>query len=149
MPPIQVLIVDDDDRFHQQMDAWPELPKDVTIVGAARDHAQAISLIRRAQPDVLLLGLGSFNTSNLRAILAQVRSRFPRLKVIVLHEEGQQDLVLEAFKEGARGHLVKRTGRADELVEAIRAVHRGDVVLSPRLAGSIVDEVISLKRRST
>jgi DNA-binding NarL/FixJ family response regulator len=141
MQPIQVLIVDDDDLLRQEMCAWLESAKDIMIVGAAKDHRQGMSLIRETQPDVLLLGIDSLGANNFPAILTQIQSRFPRLKILVLHEDGQQDLVLEAFKAGAMGHLVKGTVRPDELAEAIRTVHRGEVVLSSRLAGSILDKV--------
>jgi DNA-binding NarL/FixJ family response regulator len=142
MPPIQVLIVDDDDRFRQTIDAWPEFPEDVTVVGVTSGQQQVVSLIHEARPDLLLLGTGSLDTDSFTANLAQVHRRFPGLKIIVLHEAGQQDLVLEAFRVGAVGHLVKGTVQPDEVVEAIRAVERGDVVLNPRIAGSMVDEIV-------
>lgn len=142
MHPIQVLTVDDDDLLRQEVCAWLEAAEDITIVGAVKDPRQGINLIQETLPDVLLLGIGSLGASSLQAILTQVRSRVPRLKIIVLHEDGQQDLVLEAFKEGAMGHLVKGTVRPNELVEAVRAVERGNVVLSSRIAGSILDEIM-------
>ena len=64
----------------------------------------------------------------------------------MLHEDDQQDRVLAALKEGAKGHLDKETVQPDEVVEAVRTVERGDVVLSSHIAGNMVDEVVSLQR---
>jgi DNA-binding NarL/FixJ family response regulator len=147
MRPIRIFVVEDEDLFRQTLCAWLEPAKDIAIVGAAQDRRQIINLLHEANPDVLLLGIGSLGANNLPAILGQIQSRFPCLKIIVLHEDGQQDRVLEAFKAGAMGHLLKGTARPDEVVGAIRTVNRGDVILSSRIAGSILDEVALLQRR--
>jgi DNA-binding NarL/FixJ family response regulator len=147
MRPIQVFIVEDEDPFRETLGAWLEPAKGIAVVGAAQDGRQLVNLLHEANPDVLLLGIGSLATNNLPAIVEQIQRRFPGLRVIVLHEDGQQDRVLEAFKAGAMGHLLKGTVQPDEVVAAVHTVNRGDVVLSSRIAGSILDEVALLQRR--
>jgi DNA-binding NarL/FixJ family response regulator len=73
--------------------------------------------------------------------LTQISELSPDSKVVVLGVRGQERLVLDAFRKGARGHLVRGESTPLEIVEAIRAVSRGDTVLSPRMAGWILDEM--------
>jgi len=139
--PIKVFIVDDDDLFCQRTRALLEGADGITVVGEAKDGQQAIALIREARPDVILMDISTRPVSNLQAVV-QIYELFPHTKVIVLNEHGQEELVLEAFRKGALGHLVKGKAQPVEIVEAIRAVDRGQAVLSPGIAGCILDEVV-------
>lgn len=138
--PIKVFIVDDDDLLRQRTRAWLESADGITVVGEAKDGQQAIALIGEARPDVILLDISTRPASNLQAV-GQICKLFPHTKVIALNEDGQEELVLEAFRKGALGHLVKGKAQS-EIVEAIRAVDRGKAILSPGVAGCILDEVV-------
>lgn len=142
--PIKVLIVGDDDLLRQRMRTVLESTAGITIVGEAQGGGEAMDLIhgmrRETQPDVILLEIDTPRTSNLETV-AQIRELFPHIRIVVLNDDGQQGLVLEAFRKGALGHLVKNKIQPDEIVQAIRAVSRGEVILSPGIAGRILDEV--------
>ncbi|MFL7792146.1 MAG: hypothetical protein AB8I69_08405, partial [Anaerolineae bacterium] len=77
---------------------------------------------------------------------AQLRTLSPRTKLIVVHARDQEPLVLDAFKNGALGHLLRREIRPDDIIAAVRAVSRGEAVISSGIAGRILDQVIQERR---
>ncbi len=136
--PIKVAIVDDDDTFRRQTRALIEGAELVTVVGEAQDEQGALDLARDQRPDVILLSLETCGPQ----AAAQMRKLSPGTQVIVWNAPGQERLVLEAFRQGALGHLVKGQAQPDEIIRAIHIVSRGEAVLSPGMAGHILDEVV-------
>ncbi len=136
--PIKIAIVDDDDTFRRQTRALLESAEGIMIVREAQDEQGALDLARNHRPDVILLSL---ETCGPQAV-TQIRKLSPGAQVIVWNAPGQEQLVLEAFRQGALGHLVKGQAQPDEIIRAIHIVSRGEAVLSPGMAGHILDEVI-------
>jgi DNA-binding NarL/FixJ family response regulator len=143
---IKVSIVDDDDLFRQRTRALLEEADGITVVGEAKEGPQAMALIRETRPDVILLDVSARPASNLQT-MAQIFELFPEAKLIVLNDDGQEQFVLEAFRKGALGHLVKGKAQPAEIVAAIRAVNGGKAILSPGVAGCILDEVVREHQR--
>ena len=144
---IKVAIVDDDDPYRRRTRALLESAEGITVVGEARDGQEAISLIRETDPDVILLGIATPHASNVEAI-AQIRELSPRAKIVILHDEGQEQLVLDVLRNGALGHLVREKAPPTEIVAAIRAVSRGEAVISSGVAGRILDQVMQERKTS-
>ncbi|MBN1993565.1 MAG: response regulator transcription factor [Anaerolineae bacterium] len=144
---IKVSIVDNDDLFRRRARAWLEGTNGITVVGEAKEERQAIALIRETRPDVILLDISARPANDLQT-MGHICELFPDAKIIVLNGEGQEQLALEAFKKGALGHLVKEKVQPIEMVKAICAVSRGEAVLSPGIAGCILDEVMQERRHS-
>jgi len=136
---IKVLIVDNDDAFCQKARASLEGAGGITVVGEATDGPQAIAMIQEMQPDVVLWDVDLEGS-------AQLRTLSPRTKLIVVHARDQEHLVLDAFKNGALGHLPRREIRPDDIIAAVRAVSRGEAVISSGIAGRILDQVIQERR---
>jgi DNA-binding NarL/FixJ family response regulator len=143
--PIKVLIVSDDDLLRQRMRTVLESATGFTIVGQTQDGGEAIDLIhgmcRETHPDVVLLEIDTPHTSNLETV-AQIRALFPHIRIIVLNDDGQQGSVLEAFRKGALGHLVKDRAQPTEIVNAIRAVSRGKAIINSNVAGRMLDQIV-------
>lgn len=132
--PIRVAIVDDDGALRQKVRGWFEGVGDFLIVGDVQSEQETLPWLRQVQPDVVLLDVAA-------APAAQIREMVAHIRVIVLHTAGQEALVLEALRAGALGHLDKQNIRSTQAIAAVHAVSRGEAVLSPALAGRIVDEV--------
>jgi DNA-binding NarL/FixJ family response regulator len=145
--PIKVSILDDDDSFRQRTHAFLEGADGITVVSEAKGGQEAITLIGETRPDVILLDISASHTSSLQMV-GQICELFPQIKIIVLDDDGEERLVLEAFRKGALGHLVKGKAQPAEIVEAIRAVNRGKAILSPGVAGRILDKVIQERHRT-
>lgn len=139
--PIRVLIVDSDDLFRQKTRTSLENADGITVVGEARDGQEAIALTRETRPDIILLDIAS----NLER-LAQICTLSPHTKIIALHDAEQEHLVLDAFKKGVLGHLIRSETQPAEIVAAIRAVSRGEAVISSGVAGRILDQVIQERK---
>ena len=132
---VRVVLVDDHQMFRSGVRA--ELGGSVEVVAEAADVDEAIDVIRRTRPDVVLLDVhlpGGGGKAVLEAILPTMADvRFLALSVSDAAED-----VIGVIRAGARGYVTK-TISGDELADAIRRVGEGDAVFSPRLAGFVLD----------
>lgn len=129
--PIRTLLVDDQALirigFGLVLDAEP----DIRVVGHAGDGDEAIARSAELLPDVVLMDIRMPGTDGIRATEAIVRSH-PEVRVLVLTTFDLDEYAFGAIRAGASGFLLKDAQR-HELTAAVRAVHRGDAVLSPRV----------------
>jgi len=107
------------------------------VVAEGSDGDQVEVLVEAHEPDVLLLDLTMRRCSGMEA-LAVVRSRWPRLPVILLSMHDTRDYVLKAMQAGAAGYLLKDAA-VIELQLALQSVLAGHRYLSPRVAGQVID----------
>jgi DNA-binding NarL/FixJ family response regulator len=110
-----------------------------TVVGEARNGAEAVDLAAAVQPDVVLMDVTMPDIDGVEAT-RQLKSRLPGTCVIMLTMHADQDILAEAIRAGANGYLVKDCS-VDEIALAIDAVVTGETALSPRLAASMLAEV--------
>jgi two-component system NarL family response regulator len=106
--------------------------KDMKVVAEATNGAEAVDLYRAHQPDVALLDLRMPIVSGIDAILS-IRSEFPAARTIALTSYGGDADIRRALKAGVRAYLTKDL-LLDELLTAIRAVHRGETYVPATLA---------------
>ena len=133
---IRVLLVDDHAVVREGLSALIGTEPDLVVAGEAGDAPQARQLVESTPADVLLLDLVLHRGDGLE-VLAAARRLQPGLRVLILTSFSDDDRVLRAVELGARGYLLKDS-RADELLDAIRRVHRGQTVLAPSIAGAVV-----------
>ena len=119
--------------------------KDVQIVGEASDAREAIQTAVALKPDVILLDIRMPGMNGLQ-LLRRLREQLPQVKVVILTNYGEEQFLLEAFRIGASGYLLKSAGRA-ELLEAIEAARLGRRSLSPQLMDSVLEEFATLSRK--
>jgi DNA-binding NarL/FixJ family response regulator len=135
--PIRVLTVDDHALLRQGIAALVNGESDMQLVGEASDGKEAIDKFRLHRPDVTLMDLQMPVVSGIEAIVG-IRSEFPNARIIVLTTYAGDIQVLRALKAGARGYILKGQVRR-ELLDAIRAVHRGQKRISPEVAAALAD----------
>ena len=133
---IQIMVVDDHHIVRQGLVALIGTLPGMQVVAQASDGEQAVDLYRTHRPDITLMDLRLPNKNGVDAI-AQIREEFPAARIIVLITfDGDED-IYRALQAGAKGYLLKGMN-ADELTEAIRAVHAGKsripAVVAERLA---------------
>lgn len=142
---IRVLVVDDHPVLRDGVAAILENQSDMTMVGEARDGAEAIERFRALLPDVTLMDLQMPGVNGVAAITA-IRSEFPGARIIVLTTYAGDVQAVRALKAGAIGYLLKSSLRT-ELIDAIHNVHRGqrhvhrDV--ADEIARHVVDEALT------
>lgn len=132
---IKVYLVDDHRLFLSGVKA--ELDEQFHIVGTAYDVDTAIEEIRGYQPDVVLIDVHMPDGGGI-AVVEGVSDSNPGLKFLALSVSDQAEDVIAMIRAGARGYVTK-TIEPDELAAAIRRIHAGDAVFSPRLAGFVLD----------
>jgi DNA-binding NarL/FixJ family response regulator len=131
----RVVVVDDHAVFRSGVKA--ELAGAVDVVGEAADVAEAVAVIERKDPDVVLLDVHLPGGGGVE-VLRQVHQRLPDVRFLALSVSDAADDVVGIIRGGARGYVTK-TVTGTELVEAITRVAAGDAVFSPRLAGFVLD----------
>lgn len=137
---IRVALVDDHHLIREGLRLVLEGEPGFEIVGEAADHASAVELVVAEHPDVLLLDL-TFPEGDAIPLLRTLRTRQPDLRVIVLTMHSDPETVRQALAAGAAGYLVKGA-QSRELIEAIRAVARGDRYLHSSVTGAVVEDSI-------
>jgi DNA-binding NarL/FixJ family response regulator len=115
------------------------LQTDMTVVGEAGTAEQALALVPRLEPDIVLLDLALPGMSGVEAV-RRLRASHPAVKVVVLTSFAGQDAVLPAVRAGVAGYLLKDVGPA-ELADALRAVHAGGTPLHPTVAATVMQSV--------
>ncbi|HET7763116.1 MAG TPA: response regulator transcription factor [Phycicoccus sp.] len=148
-PPVRVVLVDDHRMFRtgvraELTDAMAGTAPVCEFVGEAPDVDSAVAVIRREQPDVVLLdvhlpgGSGNGGVDVIHGCFGvESRSGGP-VRFLALSVSDAAEDVIAVIRAGARGYVTKTIG-ANDLVTAIRRVADGDAVFSPRLAGFVLD----------
>ena len=136
---IRVLIVDDHQVVRQGLRTFLELHDDIDVVGEADSGTLAVDLSRRLRPDVVLMDLVMPGLDGIAAT-RQVRALEGGPQVIALTSFAEDDKVFPAIQAGASSYLLKDVS-PDELVEAIRAVQRGEARLHPNVARKLMEQV--------
>ncbi len=134
-PRATVVLVEDHAMFRAGVRA--EIGAVVDIVGEAGTVAEAVELILRLAPDVVLLDVHLPDGGGPAVVAAVARTR-PDIRFLALSVSDAAEDVLAVIRAGARGYVTKTISAAD-LVAAIGRVAEGDVVFSPRLAGFVLD----------
>jgi NarL family two-component system response regulator LiaR len=136
---IRVMIADDHHLVRSGFAALLQIDSEFAVVAEASDGVEAVLKARSHRPDVLLLDLLMPRLSGLDAI-PQLRQDNPELRILVLTSFSDDDMVYGAIKQGALGYLLK-TSTPAQLAEAIRAVHAGELTLTPGIARKVLREL--------
>jgi DNA-binding NarL/FixJ family response regulator len=128
---LRVLIADDEPLITAGIRTVLESAGDIEVVATAPDGRSAVTEAVRHRPDVVLLDITMPVLDGLGA-LAELRSRAPMVRAVMLTSFGTEPNVLHALHQGASGFVLKHCA-PDELIRAVRAAHDGDAYLSPEV----------------
>ena len=129
---IRVAVVDDHAVVREGIRRVLEGEPGVTVVAEGKNGEEALALITRERPDVLVIDVAMPGRSGIQ-ICAEIRRLELPTKVLILSMYDQPEYVLESVKSGARGYLLKDSPPA-ELRRAVRAVDRGETFFPPAIA---------------
>jgi DNA-binding NarL/FixJ family response regulator len=139
---IRVLLADDQTLVRAGFRVLLEKAEDVEVVAEASDGAEAVDLVRRQHPDVVLMDIRMPEVDGIvatRRILADERTC--RTRIIVLTTFELDEYVFEALRAGASGFLLKDI-EPDDLRDAVRVAARGEALLSPSVTRRLIDEFV-------
>ncbi len=144
METIKVLVVDDHAVVRDGLSGMLGMQEDLTIVGEAENGLEAVGKAKELRPDVILMDLRMPQLDGVGAV-ERILAENPHIKVIILTTYDSDEYVFQAIKAGAKGYILKDASR-DELVDAVRAVHRGASPLHPKVATRVLDRLARLSR---
>jgi DNA-binding NarL/FixJ family response regulator len=133
---LHVLVVDDQQIVREGLATILDLLADVTVVGTAGDGAQALELVARRRPDVVLMDLHMPVLDGVAAT-RRIVAEHPSTAVLILTTFGEDDDALEALRAGARGVLTKDAGR-EEIARALHQAAAGHMTLAPPLQARLL-----------
>lgn len=136
---LRLLLVDDHRLFREGLRALLSYQPDFEVVAEAGDGESAIAEALRVRPDLILMDIGLPGAIDGVAAAAVVTSRLPEMIVIMLTVHDDTDRLVDAFKAGAQGYLVKSI-RSEDLVRRLRGAAEGDAILPRSVAARILDE---------
>jgi NarL family two-component system response regulator LiaR len=137
--PIGLLIVDDQGIVRKGIRALLAEVKGMNVIGEASDGLEAVKLADALHPDVILMDLVMPRMDGIEAI-RQIIARQPKARILVLTSFVADDKVFPAIKAGALGYLLKDS-EPEDLIAAIRNIHRGEPFLPPSIARKVLEEL--------
>ena len=138
MKKIMVLLADDHTVVRQGLRALLKAEEDMEVIGEAENGRQAVNLVKKSPPDVVLMDVAMPLMNGLEAT-RQILKSSPTTKVLVLTSYGDDDCIEQLMRAGAAGYLIKQTA-ANDLLKAIREVQRGNAFFSPAIAKRLRDQ---------
>jgi two-component system nitrate/nitrite response regulator NarL len=138
-PGILRVVIADDHPFYRQGLARLLSQCGVEVVGQASNGQAAIELVEQTAPDVAVVDLNMPGMSGVE-VTRRLNERMPASRVLVVSVSAQEDDVTEAILAGASGYVLK-DGPVEEVVAGIRAAAAGESLLSPRIAGTLLDRI--------
>lgn len=135
--PNRILIVEDHTLLRHGLQAMLSSDPDLQVVGEAEDGRQAVHLAGSLMPKLVLMDLSMPGTNGTEAI-AEIKKRYPDIRVLVLTVHKTEEYIRAALQAGADGYVLKQATR-DELMLAIRSILGGKTYLSPDVAELVVN----------
>ena len=140
---IRVLLADDQALIRAGFRVLLEAADDIEVVGEAVNGEQAIELARSLRPDVILMDIRMPGTDGLAATHAiATDATLEATKIVILTTFETDEYVYQALRAGASGFLVK-DAEPEELIRAVRVVHRGEALLSPSVTRRLIASLAS------
>jgi DNA-binding NarL/FixJ family response regulator len=141
MDRIRVVIADDQTLFASSLRVVLEGhgKDEIEVVGIASDGMQAVSIVEKLMPDVILMDVRMPGMDGVEAT-RQIHARFPSVKIMILTTFDDDEYVFSALDYGASGYVLKNVQPPD-LINSIKVMHQGNLLLSPDVAGRLMIKV--------
>jgi DNA-binding NarL/FixJ family response regulator len=136
---IRVLLVDDQELVRAGFRIILQSEAGIEVVGEASDGAHAVELAKRLRPDVICMDVQMPGTDGIEATRQLTADAEVTAGILILTTFQRDDYLFDALQAGASGFLLK-TARAEQLVEAVKVVARGDALLSPDVTRSVIQQ---------
>lgn len=136
---IRILIADDHGVLRAGLRSLLSAESDLEVVDEAANGDEALKLARQIQPDVILLDISMPGPGGIE-VTRRIKQTVPKARVLILTVHEDEGLLQEAIQAGASGYIIKRAVES-ELIDAIRAVWRGDLYVHPAMTRALLKEV--------
>ncbi|HEY5910561.1 MAG TPA: response regulator transcription factor [Verrucomicrobiae bacterium] len=137
MKKITVLLADDHTVVRQGFRLLLEAEPDIAVVGEAETGRQAVQLVRKHHPDVVVMDIAMPHLNGLEAA-RQITREVPSARVVILSSYSDDEYIRQLADAGASGYLLKHTA-APDLLRAVREASKGNVFLSPSISRRLME----------
>lgn len=135
MKEIRLILVDDEPLLLESLELIFFVEDDFTVVGTAADGAAALKLLENHSADIALVDLRMFGMGGLE-LIRELRSRYSRIKILVLTTFYDEKNIITAIQNGADGYILKDAGR-EAIVKAVRSVMEGQSTLDNKVMSTL------------
>jgi len=142
----RILVVDDHPLMREGIAQWIQRAPDLEVCCQAESAAQALSLVTKLKPDLVLTDISLTGRNGLE-LIKDLRALQPDLPALVLSMHDEALYAGRALRAGARGYIMKRAG-GDRVIEAIREALQGRIALSPEMATHLLEDYSGSRSRS-
>jgi DNA-binding NarL/FixJ family response regulator len=137
--PIHVLLADDHDVVREGLKSSLRAHEEFSVVGEARDGAEAVQLASRLKPDLVVMDVRMPRLSGIEAC-RDIRDQLPDTNVLILTSYGDERAVMSSIMAGAGGFMLKDV-RVGALLDAMRVVGRGGTTLDPMSTATVISKI--------
>jgi len=135
---IRVLVVDDHAILRDGIRSLLESQEDIVVVGEAENGAEAIELVEKTSPEIVLMDISMPRMNGLEATRL-IGQKFPQVRVLILTQHDNREYIVPVLQAGAAGYVLKRSGRR-ELLNALREVHEQGAFLTGRVTRELLQD---------
>ncbi|WP_376788776.1 response regulator [Thermoflexus sp.] len=135
---LRLLVVDDHEVVRLGLRLLLQNRPDFELVGEAENGAQALALVERLRPDLVILDVRLPDRDGLE-VCREITERFPGIRVLILTAYPDEAFIVRAIEAGASGYVLKRAG-SRELMEALEALARGEAILDPAITRKVLEQ---------
>lgn len=139
---INVMIVDDQSIIKEGLKMILDSTKDIKVVNLAANGSEALYLCQLNTPDIILMDIKMPVMDGVEAT-KNIKTNYPRTKIIILTTFDDDEYILEALKGGASGYLLKDASPT-EIADAIRTVFKGEAMIQPKIATKMISHFTKL-----
>jgi DNA-binding NarL/FixJ family response regulator len=140
---IKVLICDDQQIVCEGLEKILSTDPELSVVGIANDGLEALALIPKVEPDLVLMDL---KMPNMNGVIAtrKIKEKYPEIEVLILSTYDDDEWVFDAIRSGAAGYLLKDLS-PDKLIESIKGTINGKGFVDPKVTKKLLSEIASRK----
>lgn len=139
MVPYRIVLADDHVMFRQGIKRIIDETEGLEVVGEAKDGSELLELLKKHEPDMVLLDISMPNIRGIEAT-REIRSLYPQVKVLILTMHRRKEYLYDAIAAGAQGYLLKEDSDV-ELFSAVRTVRKGGFYVSRLLASEMAEDI--------
>ena len=143
--PVRVLLVDDHRLVTDMLSDALADSEEVEVVGIATNGAEGVEQARRQRPDVVLMDV-EMDEMNGIAATREIVQTVPGAKVVMLTANADQATILDAMESGAVGYLTKDKALVEDIADAVRRAHAGEIMLPTALIGRLISSLATRRR---
>lgn len=146
-PKCRLLLVDDHAILRMGLRTLLEIESDLEIVGEAGDAEEALALVAKHKPDLVISDLAMPGRSGLE-LLSDLRRAHPEMRIVILTMHYSEEYIRVCLAKGALGYVLKDSNRV-ELLQAIRSVHQGNQFLCRSVSERVLDGFLRPSRSTS